>query len=587
MDTRADSGSSSQANLSIKFYSSFIKFLNYFLKYWINPLCIDFNNHNFGGLKTHYHNDLLILQEFLLTEFSSENFAQCMFELFEIFDVKIIDNDPEFYKLSNIEVVFKFLKAFTNDNFKFKINNQERKFTFEQVSKFNTFKNKMLKVFNSNNIEHNDQFVNSDEIVEQTIIQNEDITNSTSFMNNLLKLLDVKLNDVKISIETENKKQIQSLFNELKNSINNAQNQIINQTQLANNSNTIMNNISLNSHFNYVKRRLTKKTRYLDRINQFNAHLENETVPQELYYLNFPNPLFWDDADYIKEHNRLIKDFQLNSMKFSINFMKERITNIDKELLNVKDQLKQDIVNIDQKFEEIQNSVNRNLEKEFRKTDEKLKRFLKNNITKEFSVRNIQNQQQLSNKDVNFNVHTNSHKATNNNKMYYHNNNKSKNSKINNNNLETYTKKLIDVSHVFHNNKYKTHKVQHNNNKFNNQNHSQYHSFKNNNNNNNMKLNFYKQRYIPESYAHAVHTSLHQNKNVHNNRQFNKQNIQNNSNNFNKNTYHNNNNIKQNFQNNNNHSIPHQKNTNETRHTNNDNKRVRFLENRNRFQLRN
>jgi len=576
MDTRADSGSSSQANLSTKFYNSFIKFLNYFYKYWIPPLCIDFNNHNFGGLKTrHYQSDLLILQEFLLTEFSSENFSQCIFELFEIFDIKIIDNDPEFYKLNNIEVVFKFLKAFSNDNFKFKINNQERKFTAEQVSKFNIFKSKMLQVFNSNNVEHDEETINSNEIIEQTITQNEDLTNNTSFMNNLLKMLDEKLNNIKISIETENNKVIQSLFKELKDSINNSQNQVINYTQQTNNSSTTMNNMSLNSHFNYIKRRLTKKTKYLDRINQFNTHLENTTVPQELYYLNFPNPLFWDDTEYIKEHNRLIRDFQTSSMKFSINFMKEKIANIDKQLLTVKDQLKSDIDNIEQKFEEIQNSVNKNLEKELRKTDEKLKRFLKNNTTKEFSVRNIQN------------IHTSNLAATNKNQLHHLNNNASNSySSINNNNSTVHTKQSTINSHVSHNNRYKTHMTHHNKTKFNNQNNYQYHSFNHSNNANNLRNTRF---YTPNSYSHVTQiNSQFQKGNFHNNnKQFNKQNIQhNNRNDFNTNTYHNNNKTKYNFQNNN--HRPHlQTNSNGISNANNSFKRVRFLENRNHFQQRN
>lgn len=62
-------------------------------------------------------------------------------------------------------------------------------------------------------------------------------------------------------------------------------------------------------YFNNIKRKLIKKSYYLNHINQFKSHLENNTVPKELLYTKFPIPFLWDDEEFVKKHNQLIQDF--------------------------------------------------------------------------------------------------------------------------------------------------------------------------------------------------------------------------------------------------------------------------------------
>jgi hypothetical protein len=400
--------------------------------------------------------------------------------------------------------------------------------------------------------------------------------------------LDEKLNDLKISIEKENKREIQNLFSNLKDSLINAQIQNNNQIRSINDSNANMKSFSLNSHFNYIKRRLTKKTRYLNRINQFNTHQENDTVPQELYYLNFPNPLFWDDINYINEHNRLIKEFQTNSIKFSLNFMKERIATIDNELLNVKELLKPEIVDVDQKFEEIQNSVNKNLEKEFRRTDEKLKRFQTNNSSKEFSIRNNNNKSQQSNpnynsKNTNKNFNSQNNKSVNTvkNQRFTHNNRVINTNQHSNSNFKPNItqNKRNSKPNRFHNNNYQVQNF-HNNNDNIYHNTNRYQSNCHNTNNS---------RNISRNYASVVQNRFYnQNNPNQQNRHFNNQ-IKQHNNNFNNSAFHRNNNSNTNYQRNNNDTrTPKTRYTNNMRYSNGDNNvSGSFLKNRKPFQLKN
>jgi hypothetical protein len=97
-------------------------------------------------------------------------------------------------------------------------------------------------------------------------------------------------------------------------------------------------------------------------ISIFNSHLENNTVPVAMNFLNFPKPLWVDDKMFIDEHNEIIRQTQKKMIRAIIDRGEKLVDSLNVELQEYKSKL--DLAydgNTERFMENIRASVNDNL----------------------------------------------------------------------------------------------------------------------------------------------------------------------------------------------------------------------------------
>ena len=94
----------------------------------------------------------------------------------------------------------------------------------------------------------------------------------------------------------------------------------------------------------YNLRRLHKKE---NAKKIFELHLSSNSAPKQLHFFNFPVPYLDTDKEFVDSHNELIKEFQINSMKSSINRLNEQIEAITNQTGNLLEELKMNKNNAD------------------------------------------------------------------------------------------------------------------------------------------------------------------------------------------------------------------------------------------------
>ncbi len=97
-------------------------------------------------------------------------------------------------------------------------------------------------------------------------------------------------------------------------------------------------------------------------ISIFNSHLEKNTVPLAMSYLNFPKPLWVDDKTFIDEHNEIIRQTQKKMIRAIINRGENLVDSLNVELQEYKSKL--DLAydgNTERFMENIRASVSDNL----------------------------------------------------------------------------------------------------------------------------------------------------------------------------------------------------------------------------------
>ena len=350
---------------------------NYFFEYYDEQINgITFQKRHFALFKTHHEKTFKRINNELLNneEMCYENFMIDFIDVYLNFKKKVLDNDANFYKLKNIEIFYKYLKCINSDSFC--INNVE--VPENQKRKLEEIKNQMDTVFKQNNIKKPDT------------TNPYNLRNKNSSSNENIKLLiNREISDLKDSILNELKSQLIELTSSLK-----ADNQTKLSTNVDGNSEKTVE--KFDDYFNEIKKNFNKKLRYNFHVNQFEKHLQNSTCPQSLNYDRFPIPFLQDDENFVNKYNQLIETFQRDTMALCIESLRERVDKIDSYLLEVKDKLKDSEANIEQKFENIEKSVNTSLEKFFKHKEYKyrhtsLNKFKVKTTNSEKNNENVEN----------------------------------------------------------------------------------------------------------------------------------------------------------------------------------------------------
>jgi hypothetical protein len=113
------------------------------------------------------------------------------------------------------------------------------------------------------------------------------------------------------------------------------------------NDNDIFYNDILKFNLNKFKKiifNINKKIRYECHISILKSHLNKEIIstPSSLFYNRFPRPFFMDKIEFINKYNKMINDFQVNTMNLIIEELEIRLNDI-KEMINIeKDKLTND-----------------------------------------------------------------------------------------------------------------------------------------------------------------------------------------------------------------------------------------------------
>jgi hypothetical protein len=165
------------------------------------------------------------------------------------------------------------------------------------------------------------------------------------------------------------------IVNQLKSNINNnseeirelrAQLEYLKQNQVNNPSNN--NNRTLPESFdmahNLFKTEYTKHAKNLNHVNMYKIHLDRNTVPPSYLWNRFPRPLLPYDEDFVSKYNDLIKDFQIKAINLCMEFCQKRANDNLTKILDMKTSYP-NINNIDNRLKQIQEEVNKSLEKYF------------------------------------------------------------------------------------------------------------------------------------------------------------------------------------------------------------------------------
>lgn len=120
-------------------------------------------------------------------------------------------------------------------------------------------------------------------------------------------------------------------------------------------------------------------------------HLENNTTPSQLFFDKFPVPFLAHDDKAIEDHNKIIHETQIKLMKSIITHLNLQVDSFEKELLDLKNSIKDRITNSAQTFESIRKATELELKKQFDDAHEKASR-----ITSRPFVNKRLNQQQSS-----------------------------------------------------------------------------------------------------------------------------------------------------------------------------------------------
>ena len=118
-----------------------------------------------------------------------------------------------------------------------------------------------------------------------------------------------------------------------------------------------------------------KLARYHNHIKNYDTHLENNTTPRSLFYNRFPKPFIQDDADFVKEYNKYISEFQTKAILLSKETLEKRIDSLERELVEFKTKFSSE-KDIDLKFKTIEKKVFKSLEPQFKIKNEQTLRAM-------------------------------------------------------------------------------------------------------------------------------------------------------------------------------------------------------------------
>jgi len=234
----------------------------------------------------------------------------------------------------------------------------------------------------------------------------------------------------------------------------------------------------------------------------YKIHLERQTVPPSYLWNRFPRPLLPYDEEFVRKYNELIKDFQIKAMKLCSEFCENRARENINKISNMKESYK-NVDQIDNKLKQIQEDVNKSLEKYFLDKNNKIMEYtplelrvsLRNNpnsnsfneSNQSFSSQRSNSYKRHSNNSANGNLSSNSNNYSRHQSKkprHKNNNNRSNNSHQNKNISNNYN------SNTFNNNRSnfnqeRSKSNQNNYNNSNNHNNNNYNNFRQSTPNNN------------------------------------------------------------------------------------------------------
>jgi hypothetical protein len=132
-----------------------------------------------------------------------------------------------------------------------------------------------------------------------------------------------------------------------------------------------------------IERLFDTKLRYKNHISIFKSHLNQKTTPAALFFIRFPRPFLCDDEEYVKRHNSRIRKWQEQAMREDIEYLEEKIAEIDTEILNYKDDEELFSRGADEVLNEMEKLVGDSLKAGFDKASEKVLRI----VAKEYVVK--------------------------------------------------------------------------------------------------------------------------------------------------------------------------------------------------------
>lgn len=144
------------------------------------------------------------------------------------------------------------------------------------------------------------------------------------------------------------------------------------QTTASHNSTSLDSNNKVTLQCKNIQRRILRKK---NDIKLLEFHLNNETTPSALFFDKFPVPFLWHDEEAVNDHNQIVKEAQQKMLESSIKHLNRQLASLQSNL----EQLKPSVVNFVSDsarfFNDLKQSLEKELSDEFRKADEKAKRF--------------------------------------------------------------------------------------------------------------------------------------------------------------------------------------------------------------------
>lgn len=283
-----------------------------------------FNKQHFAAFKTHYSSHYSCLKDVAKTDLIVDNLLVNTFAFFLKLENYILNNARFRFNSENC-FIFDFLNDLINP---------------ELI--FSTSKSK---------------FENEETNILKTILQSIDSVRKRPDLNTVTDH-EFILEHLKIF-----QKEFENKFNEINNKIelnrNNSPSLTVPDRSSTSQPRVEPDNFSHSK--TAISRLFNKLARYKNHIQMFKTHLNNKTSPPSLFFNRFPTPFLHDDETFVNNYNALIEDFQVKTMNLCVSTLESRINSLEVKLIDFKTKFSED-ENIDNKFNELELSVNKQLE---------------------------------------------------------------------------------------------------------------------------------------------------------------------------------------------------------------------------------
>ena len=318
-------------------YSEYVTYFKFLSKYtYFTPK--SFVATSYRHFKTNNEAIHKKFSEILKSEFKIDSIHTDYMQIVCLFESGILDNDQEYHKLPNIEIIFQVILATsTRPVFKLKSNVD---FTTTQIEILSKLVNKMQSCFYSK--EETQQTTTIQEYVKDNNDLISDLVptshstgqSTVSTANNLL-------------LNTSNQGQVNNNaitrdeFNLLTSLLNK-----LTETQQSLASSLVTNNQTHTTVNTNLKDSEGKITNLYHKLHRFENHVKNFKLLSEakkttssLHFQHFPQPFLRDDNVFVDKWNTLVKDFQSKAMALNIDHSEITYKDTQTALLVLKENL--------------------------------------------------------------------------------------------------------------------------------------------------------------------------------------------------------------------------------------------------------